>query len=78
MASQTASRVLMLFFVVLLILLLILRSEARSLKQTRIDSRLLLNDLGYDKYKLEYFRHESIFDSGTRRVSPGGPDPNHN
>lgn len=75
-SSTTSSRVWILIFVIFMMLLVML-SEARSFKQKRIDSHLLLEDLGYDKVKLHYFQRKSTLDSGTARVSPGGPNADH-
>ncbi|XWS41192.1 hypothetical protein CRYUN_Cryun17cG0058900 [Craigia yunnanensis] len=52
-------------------------SQAQSLVQKKISSRLLLHELGYDRTKLEYHRQVFVLKAGSDRVSPGGPDPEH-
>ncbi|KAL5736469.1 hypothetical protein ACOSP7_030851 [Xanthoceras sorbifolium] len=42
----------------------------------KIDSRLILRQIGYDVLKLEYYGRRML-NSDTQRVSPGGPDPQH-
>ncbi|KAI3466065.1 hypothetical protein Pfo_022728 [Paulownia fortunei] len=39
---------------------------------------MLLRRLGFDEPKLEYYQRRAIMlDTGTMRVAPGGPDPQH-
>ena len=44
--------------------------------QKRIDSRMILFSMGVSTPKMEYYRRRSMVYSETR-LSPGGPDPQH-
>lgn len=72
MASQRPTRVLVIF--VIFTILVATKCEARSLKEKKIDSGLLLRELGYNKLEVRSYRRDG---ANTGRVSPGGPDPAH-
>lgn len=79
MASLSKFQVLFVFIVMLM--MLVVSSEARvphrfSTLQPKIDSKLILRQLGYDVLKLEYYARRML-NSDTERVSPGGPDSQH-
>lgn len=75
MANQIIMRVLILFLVVFSTFFM--SSQARILMRKRVDSHILLHDLGYDETKLKNYHRMSTMDAGANRVSPGGPDPQH-
>ncbi|KAK0599915.1 hypothetical protein LWI29_009811 [Acer saccharum] len=57
-------------------------SEARLSHQfstlpEKIDSKLILRQLGYDVSKLENYGGRRMLNSDPQRVAPGGPDPQH-
>lgn len=79
MAYPTSSIGARRILVLVVLLILVLRtSEARPFAVRRINSQSFLHELGYDKFKLDYYRRISKQDTGTARISPGGPDPGHN
>ncbi|XVF70095.1 hypothetical protein PTKIN_Ptkin11bG0134700 [Pterospermum kingtungense] len=79
MATTTNTRLLLLFMII--VLMLVMRnSETRSsygipTTTEKIDSRTLLEKLGYDASKIAYYRR--ILDVDPERVSPGGPNGQH-
>lgn len=75
MANHTGVRVLILFLVVFSTFFMSLQARIRM--RMRIDSQILLRDLGYDESKLKHLQRMSTLDAGANRVSPGGPDPQH-
>ncbi|GLU04073.1 hypothetical protein SLE2022_212380 [Rubroshorea leprosula] len=74
MAKQSAAR--MVFFAVLMGLAL--SALARPILQKKIESRLLLQELGYNEKKLAHYRYVFASTIDKDRLSPGGPDPEHN
>ncbi|GLT48851.1 hypothetical protein SLA2020_224440 [Shorea laevis] len=66
----------MVFFVVLMVLAL--SALARPILQKKVKSCLLLQELGYDEKKLAQYRHVFTSTIDKDRLSPGGPDPEHN
>ncbi|EEF39840.1 conserved hypothetical protein [Ricinus communis] len=48
----------------------------RSLHK-RINSKVLLQQLGYDLSKMRHVIKKGVTDAGTSRITPGGPDPEH-
>ncbi|KAJ0113464.1 hypothetical protein Patl1_02402 [Pistacia atlantica] len=55
-------------------ILVVMKCEARSLKWKKIDSRLLLRELGYNNLQVRTYRWDGV---NPGRVSPGGPDSAH-
>ncbi|KAF8391267.1 hypothetical protein HHK36_023569 [Tetracentron sinense] len=81
MANSTAPRVSILFIVIFLALAM--SSEARIYRgfptaQKSIDSRLLFRILGFDVSEVKIHERRSMLDANFPRVSPAGPDPQHN
>ncbi|GMJ10140.1 CLAVATA3/ESR-RELATED 6 [Hibiscus trionum] len=80
MANASISRLVLLFFTVVLVLVMV-HSEARSYDHgmptvaEKIDSMAMLEKLGYDLSKVEYYRR--MLSGSPERISPGGPDPEH-
>ncbi|KAL5803027.1 hypothetical protein ACOSQ3_031471 [Xanthoceras sorbifolium] len=79
MASLSKLQVFFVFIV--MFLMLVVSSQARLSHRFptlpgKIDSRLILRQIGYDVLKLEYYGRRML-NSDTQRVSPGGPDPQH-
>ncbi|XWS10950.1 hypothetical protein CRYUN_Cryun38cG0042400 [Craigia yunnanensis] len=69
-----------LLFMIILLMLVMRNSEARSnhgisTMAEKIDSKTILEKLGYDVSKIAYYRR--MLGSDPVRVSPGGPDPQH-
>ncbi|MBA0557242.1 hypothetical protein Goshw_011706 [Gossypium schwendimanii] len=65
------------FLAAFFVVLLMSSSQAQSLVQKKISSRLLLRELGYDRNKLEHYRQVFALKADSDRVSPGGPDHEH-
>ena len=76
MTNQTGVRVLILFLVFFSTFFMSLQARI-PIVHKRIDSQILLHDLGYDETKLKHYHRLSTMDAGANRVSPGGPDPQH-
>lgn len=81
MASSNAVRMWILFLVVYPVLFK--GSHGRILHgppvmKKNINSRLILLELGYDPAKLNSINVGTTGGVGSDRVSPGGPDPQHN
>ena len=81
MASSNSVRMLILFLVVFTVLFK--GSHGRILRgppamKKNIDSRLILLELGYDLAKLSTSKAGTTGGVGSDRISPGGPDPQHN
>ncbi|XWS28059.1 hypothetical protein CRYUN_Cryun25bG0033400 [Craigia yunnanensis] len=79
MATASNTR-LMLLFMIIILMLVMRNSEARSshgipTMAKEIDSRTILEKLGYDVSKIAYYRR--ILGGYPERISPGGPDPQH-
>ncbi|GLT48849.1 hypothetical protein SLA2020_224430 [Shorea laevis] len=74
MAKQSAAR--MVFFAVLMTLALSVL--ARPHLQNKVESHLLLQELGYNEKKLEHSQHVFASTINTDRNVPGGPNPIHN
>ncbi|XVE80042.1 hypothetical protein DITRI_Ditri14bG0107200 [Diplodiscus trichospermus] len=79
MATASKSRLLLLFMIIALMLLM-RNSEARSSHGVppmaeKIDSRTILEKLGYDVSKITYYRR--ILGGDPERIPPDGPDPQH-
>ncbi|GLU04092.1 hypothetical protein SLE2022_212570 [Rubroshorea leprosula] len=74
MAKRSVAR--MVFFVVLMALAI--NALAQPLLQKKVESYLLLQELGYDEKKLEHYRHVFTSTADGDRLSPSGPDPKHN
>ncbi|KAL4271941.1 hypothetical protein GQ457_13G003930 [Hibiscus cannabinus] len=74
-------RTLVLLFITIVLMLVMVQPEARSYdhgKPTvaeKIDSMTMLEKLGYDLSKIEYYRR--MLSGSPERISPGGPDPEH-
>ncbi|XVF18724.1 hypothetical protein REPUB_Repub11eG0047600 [Reevesia pubescens] len=79
MATASNTRPLLLFMII--VLMLVMRnSEARSTHgiptmPEKINSRTILEKLGYDESKIAYYRR--MMSGDPERISPGGPDPHH-
>ncbi|XWS52150.1 hypothetical protein CRYUN_Cryun11dG0042600 [Craigia yunnanensis] len=79
MATASNTRLLLLFMIIVLILVM-RNSEVRSshgipTMAKNIDSRTILEKLGYDASKIAYYRR--ILGVDPERISAGGPDPQH-
>ncbi|GLT28465.1 hypothetical protein SLA2020_033990 [Shorea laevis] len=74
MAKRSAAR--MVFFVVLMALTI--STLAQPLLQKKVESCLLLQELGYDEKKLEHYRHVFTSIDDGDKLSPSGPDPKRN
>ena len=79
MATASNTRLLFLFMIILLMLVM-RNSEAMSYHgiptmAEKIDSKTILEKLGYDVSKIAYYRR--MLGGYPERISPGGPDPEH-
>ncbi|KAK8648377.1 hypothetical protein V6N13_129131 [Hibiscus sabdariffa] len=80
MAKAFISRLVLLFITIVLMLVMV-QPEARSydhgkpIVAEKIDSMTMLEKLGYDLSKIEYYRR--MLSGSPERISPGGPDPEH-
>lgn len=76
------SKLNLLFVLIVMSSMLVASSEARlshqfSVLPEKINSKLILRQLGYDVSKLENYGGRRMLNSDTQRVAPGGPDPQH-
>ena len=79
MAIASNTRLFLLFMIILLMLVM-RNSEPRSnhgisTMVEKIDSKTILEKLGYDVSKIAYYRR--MLGGYPERISPGGPDPHH-
>ncbi|XVF78720.1 hypothetical protein PTKIN_Ptkin14bG0158100 [Pterospermum kingtungense] len=80
MATASNTRLFHLFMIILLMMLVMTNSEARfnhgmPTITEKINSRTVLEELGYDAFKIAYYRR--MLGGDPERISPGGPDPQH-
>ncbi|KAJ7948404.1 CLAVATA3/ESR-RELATED 6 [Quillaja saponaria] len=75
MANPTARNFLVLLVVVFT--LLVAGSESRELGLKGVHGHVLLQKLGYDRSRLDFYRRIYRRNSQAARISPGGPDGQH-
>ncbi|XWS52149.1 hypothetical protein CRYUN_Cryun11dG0042500 [Craigia yunnanensis] len=79
MATASNTRLLLLFMII--VLMLVMRNSKERYfhgfltMAKKIDSRTILEKLGYDSSKIAYYRR--ILGGDPEKISLGGPDPQH-